>query len=199
MTYSSSEGLYYGGSTQHRGWVLAQFSKWVRPGYVRVEATYNPQNGVYVVAFKGTQYVVVAMNNSSSAQSVTFSISNASFSSVDKFTSSQTKNGASEGAVTVANNSFTSSLDAQSVNTFVGGTVNVLPIKGEDKWYSVETPYRAATPANAATRFMYLINGKRCRVPGMNEASNLAPGMYVIPEKASQSRSAGKPVRNAGQ
>jgi hypothetical protein len=152
-----------------------------------------------VVAFKGNQYVVVAMNNSSSAQSVTFSFSNASFSSVDKFTSSQTKNGASDGPVAVTNNSFTSSLDAQSVSTFVGGTVNVLPMKSDDRWYTVETPYRAATPANAAARFMYLINGKRCRVPGMNEEGILAPGMYVIPEKASQSRSAGKPVHNAKQ
>ena len=133
-----------------------------------------------MVAFKGTQYVVVAMNNSSSAQSVTFSFSNATFSGVDKFTSSQTKNGASEGAVTVANNSFTSSLDAQSVNTFVGGTVNVLPIKGEDKWYSVETPYRAATPANAAARFMYLINGKRGHLPGGYDFRRLPQGIYVV-------------------
>jgi glucuronoarabinoxylan endo-1,4-beta-xylanase len=203
MTYDSRSGgkeaLWVNDAPNHRAWVLAQFSKWVRPGFYRVDATYTPQSGVYVTAFKGNQYVIVALNNSTSAQSVTFSCSNGSFSSVEKYTSSQSKSGASGGSIAVSNNSFSVSLDAQSVTTFVGGSVNVLPLGSADRWYTVETPYRAATPANAAARFMYLINGRRCHIPGMFESGILSPGIYVMPDGASINIRTGNQLRNSGK
>jgi glucuronoarabinoxylan endo-1,4-beta-xylanase len=177
MTYSSGEGIYASGAPNHRGWVIGQFSKWVRPGFYRVDATYNPQNGVYVTAFKGTQYVIVAMNNSSSTQSVTFTCSNAALTSVDKYTSSQSKNGASEGSITVTNNSFTTSLDAQSVATFVSTDgVSIM-----DPYRGVEKPSGIVAPANAAAHFVYLINGKRFSLQGMNEPGSQAPGIFIMP------------------
>ena len=103
------------------GYIMAQFAKYVRPGYYRVDATYNPQSGVYVVAFKGNgNYVIVTVNNSTSAKTQQFALQNGSVSTMTKYTTSISKNVANDGTVTVSNNSFTSTLDAQSVTTFVG-------------------------------------------------------------------------------
>ena len=188
MTYNSNDGICTGSTPNHRGWVLAQFSKWVRPGFVRVDATYSPQSGVNVVAFKGDQYVIVAMNNSSSSQSVTFACSNAALTSVNKYTSSQSKNGANDGSITVTNNSFSATLDAQSVTTFVTtGGVSIM-----DPYIGIEKPYGIVSPTNAAARFVYLINGKRFSLQGINEPRSQAPGIFIMPGNSQAGNRAGK-------
>jgi glucuronoarabinoxylan endo-1,4-beta-xylanase len=179
MTYSSNDGICTGSTPNHRGWVLAQFSKWVRPGYVRVDATYNPQSGVYVVAFKGARYVIVAMNNNTSAQSVTFACSNVTIPSVSKYTSSQTKSGASDGTITATNNSFTTTLDVQSVTTFVStNTSAVLPFRSGDGRYIAEKAFTQ----DASMYFIYLLNGKRLPLPAYNGWGRAPAGIYVFPD-----------------
>jgi hypothetical protein len=175
----------------HRAWVIGQFSKWVRPKFVRVDATYAPQAGVNVVAFKGTNYVIVAENSNTTSQSVTFACSNATIPSVTKYTSSQTKNGANDGTVTATANSFTTTLDAQSVTTFVStNNVSVMdPYKGVEKPYGITT--------NAPSNFIYLVNGKRFRLQSLNEQGNLTPGIYVMPGKAQVSVGSEKLLQNS--
>jgi glucuronoarabinoxylan endo-1,4-beta-xylanase len=188
MTYSSTDGIYSGNAPNHKGWVLGQFSKWVRPGFHRVDATYNPQSGVYAVAFKGKQYVIVAMNNTSSSQSVTFTCSNGAFPSVNKYTSSQSKNGANEGSVAVKNNSFTAALDAQSVTTFVTADsgVGASPFEGE---YG----RNALVKQVPASPFMYLVNGKRLGLPStINGSWSQAAEIYIMPGNARVSIEKGK-------
>ena len=104
-------------------------------------------------------------------------MSNAALTSVDKYTSSQSKNGASDGAVTVTNNSFTSTLDAQSVTTFVStaGVPIIYQSKGIDNYSTI------VTPKNATGHFMYLVNGKRFSIPGMDESVSQAPGIFIMP------------------
>jgi glucuronoarabinoxylan endo-1,4-beta-xylanase len=193
MTYNTGDGLWTGSAPNHRAWVLGQFSKWVRPGFVRVDATYAPQAGVNVVAFKGTNYVIVAENSNTTSQSVTFTCSNATIPSVNKYTSSQTKNGASDGLITATANSFTTNLDAQSVTTFVStNNVSIMsPYKG------VEKPYGIGAQTNAAAHFVYLINGKRFSLQGMNEQGNPTPGIYVMPGKAQVSVGSEKLLQNS--
>ena len=41
------------GNPTMRGYVIGQWAKYIRPGYQRVDATYNPSNGVYLSAYKG--------------------------------------------------------------------------------------------------------------------------------------------------
>ena len=98
---------------------MAQFSKYIRPGSHRVTATYQPQASVNVQAFSGTNNVIVALNRNTSAKSQTFTISSGNFTNVHRYTTSNTKKLSDDGSVTVTNNSFTVSLDAQSVTTFV--------------------------------------------------------------------------------
>jgi glucuronoarabinoxylan endo-1,4-beta-xylanase len=42
-----------------RGYVIGQFAKYVRPGYFRIDATSNPQNDIYVSAYKGNGKVII--------------------------------------------------------------------------------------------------------------------------------------------
>jgi len=185
MTYNSNDGICTGSTPNHRGWVLGQFSKWVRPGYVRVDATYSPQSGVNVVAFKGAgMNVIVAMNNSSSSQSVTFSISNttATMASVTKYTSSQSKSGANDGAMTVSDNSFTATLDAQCVSTFVWGTPSSVEPRYEiNGQKAAEKLLRPFSTSDGASDFLYQVNGKRLSISSINQARNQAAGIFVLP------------------
>jgi len=102
------------------GYALAQFSKFVRPGYTRVSATASPASGVFVSAYKGNgNFVIVAINSNGSASSVKFTIANQSVSS---FTPTQTTASAQMALlnpVSVTSNAFTCSLPAQSITTFV--------------------------------------------------------------------------------
>jgi glucuronoarabinoxylan endo-1,4-beta-xylanase len=198
---ASGNGIISGTTPNNFAWILAQFSKWVRPGYYRVEATYNPQTDVYVHAFKGTHIVFVAMNRSSSSKSQTFTCSGATITSVQKYTSSQSKKAASDGTVAVTNNSFTATLDAQSVTTFVSTDsiqVGILPFKTEDGRYAIEKASVAAGQSDAMAPFIYLINGKRLNLGGLNKPWNQAPGIYIMPgNEKGRYKSHGTQRRNA--
>jgi glucuronoarabinoxylan endo-1,4-beta-xylanase len=169
------------GGTKKKAWAIAQFSKWVRPGYYRVEATYNPQTDVYVVAFKGAQNVTVAINRATSSKSQTFTYTNATVTSVQKYTSSGSKNAVNDGTITAANNSFTATLDAQSTTTFVStGSTAVLPYRNEDGRYAIEKASVAAAQSDAMGPFFYLINGKRGYFPRMYELRRPSQGIYIM-------------------
>jgi glucuronoarabinoxylan endo-1,4-beta-xylanase len=108
-----------GGSFKKKGYVMAHFSKFIRPGYYRIDATYQPQSGVYLVAFKGEETVIVVINVSTSSKDQTFTFSNDPISFVKRYSTSETKNLSYDGIVDLTNNSFTSTLEGRSVTTFV--------------------------------------------------------------------------------
>lgn len=113
--------IYTDGTVSKRGWCMAHFSKFIRPGFHRVDATVMPVSGVYVSAYKSdTDVVVVVVNTNTSAQSLTVSVDGSSISSYDRFTTSGSKSLANDGAVTASNGSFALSLDAESVTTLHG-------------------------------------------------------------------------------
>jgi glucuronoarabinoxylan endo-1,4-beta-xylanase len=107
------------GTLANKGYVMGQFSKYIRPGAHRVSATYQPQNNVNVQAYAGTPNVIVALNRGTSAVSQNFAITGGSFTSLHKYTTSNSKKLSDDGTVAVTSNAFTASLDAQSVTTFV--------------------------------------------------------------------------------
>jgi glucuronoarabinoxylan endo-1,4-beta-xylanase len=108
------------------GLALAQFSKFVRPGSVRVSATANPASGVDVSAYTGNgQSEIVAINANGSASTVTFATSGESIGTFTPFQTSSTNKLAQLSAVSVSGGSFTYALPAQSITTFVSsGTVS---------------------------------------------------------------------------
>jgi glucuronoarabinoxylan endo-1,4-beta-xylanase len=115
-----------GGSTASppkRVYAMGNYSKFVRPGYVRVDATGVPSS-VQIVPFQnpadGT-LAIVAQNSGSSAVAVSFFVSGAGWpGTVTPYVTSASSNLAAGTAVTVTAGRFSGSLAAQSVTTFVG-------------------------------------------------------------------------------
>ncbi|GIO62285.1 hypothetical protein J43TS9_38590 [Paenibacillus cineris] len=109
------------GTISKRGYNIAHFSKFVRPGYVRVDATKNPDTNVYTSAYKGNnKVVIVAINKGASAVSQTFTLQNGKASKVTPWVTDASRNMAAGSSIKVKGGSFTAQLPAQSVTTFVG-------------------------------------------------------------------------------
>ncbi|RFZ75916.1 glucuronoxylanase [Lacrimispora amygdalina] len=108
------------GTISKRGYNMAHFSKFVRPGYVRVDADRNPANGVYVSAYKGdNKAVIVAINKNATAVSQKFTFQNGTGGSVSSWITDGSRNLAAGSGYRVSGNSFTAQLPARSVTTFV--------------------------------------------------------------------------------
>jgi len=116
---------YYGpidenGVVTKRGFVMSQYSKFVRPEFHRVSATANPQANVYVTAYKnGSKMVIIALNLGASSTSQTFSIRDGTVTAFTPYVTSATKNCTTGSDISVSSDSFNVTLDASSVTTFV--------------------------------------------------------------------------------
>ena len=104
------------GNVTKRGYCMSHFAKFVRPGYVRVDATSSPQSNVYTTAYKsGSTLVIVAINKNSSSVSLTRSLSGGSVSSYTKYETTSSANMANRGSV-----GSTDTLAGYSMSTYVG-------------------------------------------------------------------------------
>jgi glucuronoarabinoxylan endo-1,4-beta-xylanase len=129
---SSNEGL--ASSTDvlaKRGYVVGQYSRFVRPGYVRIGAATN-QGTALVSAFKegvSLNFAVVAINSATNAVTQTFNLTNFSLvSTVAVWVTSATLSLANQPAVAVTNSTFVYQLPPMSVVTFVGQASNTPPL-----------------------------------------------------------------------
>lgn len=110
------------GQISKRGAIMAHFARFVRPGYVRIDATANPASNVYVSAYRGDDsIVIVAINKGTSAVSQQFTVVNSTASSVSSWLTDASRNVAPQGTSSVSNGSFTVTLPARSAMTFVVG------------------------------------------------------------------------------
>ena len=106
-----------------RLWVLGNYSRFVRPGFMRVTTTGTVPSGVLLTAYQnpadGT-VVVVAINSNTSATPISLYVSGVVPCSITPWVTSATDDLASKSAITVSNARFSATLDAQSVTSFVG-------------------------------------------------------------------------------
>ena len=126
------------GNISKRGYCMAQYSKFVRPGDVRVEVTEQPAKDVYVSAYKNSknQVSIVAVNMSNDGYAQQFSMGNNKIGNVDRWRTSANENLAKTENLEVTNGStFWAQLPAKSVSTFVvtmdGGVVPTDPTPTE--------------------------------------------------------------------
>ncbi len=113
------------GNISKRGYMMAHFSKFVRPGYVRIDVPENPSTNIYTSAYKGdNKIVIVAINNGTSAVSQNFVLQNGTASSISSWITDSSRNMAAGSTINVSGGSFTAQLPAQSVTTFVGQLVS---------------------------------------------------------------------------
>jgi len=107
-----------------RYYVLGQYSKFVRPGYTRVEVNGNSSTDVLLSAFTGPggAMAIVAINQGSAAANIPISITGGTApATMTPYMTSSSANIAAQPAVTVTNGSFMASLPSNSVTTFVAG------------------------------------------------------------------------------
>jgi glucuronoarabinoxylan endo-1,4-beta-xylanase len=116
-----SYGPINSGAVTKRGGCMGQWSKFVRPGFYRVDATASPASGVSLSAYKSdASVVVVVVNTNNSASTLSVSIPGSSIASFAKYTTSSSKTLASDGTVTASNGTMSVSFDASSVTSLVG-------------------------------------------------------------------------------
>lgn len=108
------------GTISKRGYMMAHFSKFVRQGYSRVDATENPTTDVYVSAYKNGQDVtIVVLNKNATAKTLTLSVPGATVPRWERYVTTGTNNLA-KGANIYTKTSLQVTLDAQSMTTFIG-------------------------------------------------------------------------------
>ncbi|HAE52936.1 MAG TPA: endo-xylanase, partial [Ruminococcus sp.] len=110
------------GQISKRGYCMAQYSKFVRPGDVRIAATEIPSKDVYVSAYKNNknQVTVVAVNKSSDGYAQKFNIgSGEKIVDVDRYRTSANENLALTENLENDGSGFFAQLPASSVSTFV--------------------------------------------------------------------------------
>jgi glucuronoarabinoxylan endo-1,4-beta-xylanase len=104
-----------------RGYIMSQFAKFVTPGSIRLGTSANTKADALVSAYKTTsgKKIIVVVNNYSSPVKQTFNIKDATVTEVMPYTTASNTDLAAGTKLTVSNNSFTYTLPALSITTFV--------------------------------------------------------------------------------
>ena len=119
----TNEGLYNNGTDTKRHYTYGNFTKFVRPGYTRVDVTGSIPTNVLLSAYKGNDgtIVVVAINKVATESKFPIAIAGGtSASCTPNVTSGAASDNLKAGtAVPVSDGKFTATLIGKSVTTFV--------------------------------------------------------------------------------
>ena len=121
---SNQKSSFINGNTiDSRGYVFAQFSRFIRPGSRRVEATYSPQPGIFVTAYRvNGGCAIVAFNRSTNPVRQLFNIQNGTATTLQGYQTSASQSVADIGNFSVVDGNFSTTLPPQSVTTFIQST-----------------------------------------------------------------------------
>lgn len=101
---------------------MSNFSKFIRPGYTRIDADENPQTAVSVSAYSGEgRVVVVAINQSEQTVEQQFVISGTNSTAVTPYVTSANQNLEVQESVAIESSidAFLYELPPNSITTFV--------------------------------------------------------------------------------
>jgi glucuronoarabinoxylan endo-1,4-beta-xylanase len=120
---TDGSGLTEKGQLVRRAWVLANWSRFVRPGFVRVDATPKPQADVFASAFVDPvsgRVVVVATNESEEALAQQFAIGGGAVATtITPWITSDDLALAAQEPIAVTDGAFSYTLPPRSVTSFV--------------------------------------------------------------------------------
>jgi hypothetical protein len=119
--------LIIGATPNVTGYAVAQFARFIRPGYHRIDASASG-NSAFITAFNNTnsgQFAIVAVNtNATTSIAQTFNLTNfPAVSSVTPWITSATMSLSNQSPVAINGSSFSYTVPAQSVVTFVGRVI----------------------------------------------------------------------------
>jgi glucuronoarabinoxylan endo-1,4-beta-xylanase len=109
-------------STNKRMFAFGNFSRFIQPGAVRIDATPEPASGIYVSAYKDPstgKLAVVAINNNDTNQDISFQLKGAPGKAYVPYTTSSSQNLAKGAGVDVKDGAFTAALPSKSITTFI--------------------------------------------------------------------------------
>ncbi len=116
-----ADGTYANkGDITKKGYVMSQFARFIRPGFVRVKSTNDSQELVSTSAYKnGSKVIIVAINQDSKSIDQQFIIGDGTDNAFTPYTTSENKDCVQGNNITTSNNSFTVTLEPLSITTFV--------------------------------------------------------------------------------
>lgn len=135
--------------TTKRLYALGNFSKFIRPGYIRISATDNPVSGVCFSAYKDEEtgkFVIVAVNDSSTNRVIDINTQGFNSGILTPYVTNEEVSLKQYEDISSIDDKFTVSIGAESVVTFVG-ELDTLPtplkdwdvIDNLDNWSNVYT------------------------------------------------------------
>lgn len=122
-TGTASNGLMMKGHICQRGYVMGNYSRFVRPGSFRISATDNPTTGISVTAYRNDSsgtLAIVAFNETSAAVTQKFILDGVTVPSVTPWETSDAVKLTARDPVAVSGGGFSWSIPGMSVITFVG-------------------------------------------------------------------------------
>jgi glucuronoarabinoxylan endo-1,4-beta-xylanase len=119
-TIDATKGSGNKGDVTKKGFVMSQFSRFIRPGYHILKSS-SSRFSVSITAAKGdvSKVVIVATNADTEPIVQTFNLHNSSANHFITYTTTSTKNCELGNSYSVQNESFTVTLEPSSVITFV--------------------------------------------------------------------------------
>lgn len=112
------------GQITKRGYVMSQFSRFIRPGYVRVSASGPSGSGssdITVTAYKdpsNQSVAIVVENPDTPPQKITFKMNGAAPGTLHQYVTTSTQNAEKGTDIQVSGSSFTVTLPGESITTF---------------------------------------------------------------------------------
>lgn len=109
------------GKISKRGYCMAQYSKYVRPGDYRIDVTEQPTSNVFVSAYKhsDTQIEIVAVNGGADDYAQQFSVDNRTITNINRYRTTANENIAETKGLDHDTSTFFAQLPKNSVSTFV--------------------------------------------------------------------------------
>lgn len=109
--------------TFKRLYTIGNYSRFVKPGYVRIDGDSNPAPHICVTAYKDQssgKFAIVAINDGGQDQNISFNLKDfPKFKAVVPYRTSAQENLAKLERIPVAHNSFSALLKAKTVTTFI--------------------------------------------------------------------------------
>ena len=129
---SDSNGRVIPGSEQlaKRAFAIGNFSKFIRPGWVRIGVSADPSLNLSISAYKNPdtgEFAIVVVNWSRDNPSVTFTMNGFAASSVRRFVTSSELDLEELSPIPISGTDFSATLAQMSVTTFVGSGTGDAP------------------------------------------------------------------------